>query len=179
MIRYTLFSRSAMARFSERVRSRKVGNWIERSKVLSLRFVSLREKGKVVVAQMSPTECYVFYLKALKVLKGKSNSEEVFFHKVGDTVKRLFIESWERDGKKGYSISLSVKGGSSVSVACSKEELLALAEWMKELNVLLRYAELERVESEGEEEKGEVQEAVEAEGENVDIEDLDIEDIEF
>jgi molybdenum cofactor biosynthesis enzyme MoaA len=94
-------------------------------------------------------------------------------------VKRLFIESWERDGKKGYSISLSVKGGSSVSVACSKEELLALAEWMKELNVLLRYAELERVESEGEEEKGEVQEAVEAEGENVDIEDLDIEDIEF
>jgi hypothetical protein len=59
---------------------------------------------------------------------------------------------WERNGRKGFSLILIVKQGEQtekINVACSGEELIALADWMKELNTLLRYKEVIKVEEEG------------------------------
>ncbi|GAB6075160.1 hypothetical protein [Desulfurobacterium crinifex] len=156
-IYYPLYSRSSVVEFEERPKVRQRNGWIEKTGALRVRFATLEagENHKKLLTQMNPVECYKFYAKATKVLKGQSSQEEVFVHKNHDQqdapTKKLLIERWERNGKKGFSIILLVLQGEQrerINVACSGEELAALADWMKELNTILRYKEAIRVEEE-------------------------------
>jgi hypothetical protein len=155
---YPLYSKSAVAEFEEKQKTKQRNGWIEKTGVLKVRFATLQtgENHKELLSQMSPAECYKFYAKANKVLKGQSTREEIFVHKQQDQqnapTKRLIVEKWERNGRKGFSLILIVKQGEQtekINVACSGEELIALADWMKELNTLLRYKEVIKVEEEG------------------------------
>ena len=154
---YALYSKSAVVEFEEKPKVRQQRNWIEKTGAIRLRFATLRtgENHQELFAQMTPMECYKFYVKALKILKGQSSQEEVFIHRNNDqenaSTKRLLIEKWERNGRKGYSLVLLVTQGEErkrINVACSGDELLSLTDWMKSLNSLLRYKEVIKVEEE-------------------------------
>lgn len=156
-IYYALYSKSAVVEFEEKPKVKQKNGWIEKTGALKVRFATLEsgENHKELLSQMNPAECFKFYAKANKVIKGQSNREEVFVHKQQDQqdapTKRLIIEKWERNGRKGFSVILVVKQGEQtekINVACSGEELVALADWMKELNTLLRYKEVIKVEEE-------------------------------
>jgi len=156
-IYYALYSKSAVVEFEEKPKIRQRNGWIEKTGALKVRFATLEsgENHKELLSQMNPAECYKFYAKASKVIKGQSNREEVFVHKQQNQqdapTKRLIIERWERNGRKGFSVILVVSQQGEqekINVACNGEELAALADWMRELNTLLRYKEIIKVEEE-------------------------------
>ena len=116
-IYYALYSKSAVVEFEEKPKIRQRNGWIEKTGALKVRFATLEsgENHKELLSQMNPAECYKFYAKANKVIKGQSNREEVFVHKQQNQhdapTKRLIIEKWERNGRKGFSVILVVKQG--------------------------------------------------------------------
>lgn len=73
-------------------------------------------------------------ISELKDQAGKATFTHRFETAEGETVTRLNVESYERNGRKGYAFSIQ-RGDESINVAAASGDFLFAAEFLRHLSV--------------------------------------------
>jgi hypothetical protein len=101
---------------------------------IALRFFKLATGSAQIRFLAEPWEAFELHRKIMTVQRG--GGKETLTHKFdagdGETVTKLSVEGYERNGKKGYAFSVQ-RGEQSINVAAPLGEFLFAAEFLKNL----------------------------------------------
>ena len=103
---------------------------------IALRFFRLTSGAHQIRFVAEPWEGYDLYRKinAVQPDGGKESLTHKFESSEGETVTKLSVECYQRNGKKGYALSIQ-RGEESINVAAPLSEFLFAAEFLKSLSV--------------------------------------------
>jgi hypothetical protein len=109
---------------------------------VALRFFKLASGAHQIRFLAEPWEAFDLQRRMLLVQAG--GGKETLTHKFdsgdGETVTRLSVECYERNGKKGYAFSVQ-RGEESINVAAPLAEFLFAAEFLRKLSVAQSWTE--------------------------------------
>ena len=182
-----IYSRNSVLEFREGVKVKQSGDWKEIEGRLIARAATLEsgEGHKEIVMSLTPTECYKLGLVAKQVAKSTSPTKKraIVHNPTDNRWSEILVEYWRNNDRSGYAIILQVKEkeGDNERIVnkinvptTNKVELLALADFLLNLNTLLRWREVIKVEQ-----QESSQEPAPAEEELDDLIDDDIDEIEL
>lgn len=103
---------------------------------VSFRFFRLAAGQPHIRFVAEPSEAFEVSRKIseLQSQGGKATFTHRFESAEGETVTRLSVESYERNGRKGYAFSIQ-RGDESINVAAALGDFLFAAEFLKQLSV--------------------------------------------
>ena len=103
---------------------------------IALRFFRLASGAHQIRFVAEPWEGFDLYRKinAVQLEGGKESLTHKFDSGEGETVTKLSVECYQRNGKKGYALSIQ-RGEESINVAAPLGEFLFAAEFLKSLSV--------------------------------------------
>jgi len=109
---------------------------------ISLRFFRLTSGAHQIRFVAEPWEGYDLYRKinAVQPDGGKESLTHKFESSEGETVTKLSVECYQRNGKKGYAFSIQ-RGEESINVAAHLGEFLFAAEFLRELALTQSWVE--------------------------------------
>ena len=173
------FSRNSVLEVKETAKVKESGEWKEYHGRVVVRAATLQsgDNHREIAMLLSPVECYKIGLVIKQVAKATQPiRKKVIVHKPEESkFSELIVEYWRNDNRSGYAIILQLREGDNVvkvNVPLDRINFLALGEFFKNLNTLLRWKEIVRVEVEQ-------QEPHEAPADEPVIDDDDLDDIEL
>lgn len=103
---------------------------------VAFRFFRLASGQHHIRFMAEPSEAFEVSLKIseLQARGGKATFTHRYESAEGETVTRLSLESYERNGRKGYAFSIQ-RGDEGINVAAPLGEFLFAAEFLKQLSV--------------------------------------------
>lgn len=109
---------------------------------IALRFFRLASGAHQIRFVAEPWEAFDLYrrINAVQANQGKETLTHKFDGGEGETVTKLSVECYERNGKKGYALSVQ-RGEESINVAAPLGEFLFAAEFLKRLSVAQSWVE--------------------------------------
>lgn len=109
---------------------------------IAFRFFRLASGSHQIRFVVEPWEAFELQRKILAVhaAPGKEGLTHKFDGGEGETVTKLFVEGYERNGKKGYAFSIQ-RNEESINVAAPQGEFLFAAEFLKQLSVAQSWVE--------------------------------------
>ena len=109
---------------------------------IALRFFRLTSGAHQIRFVVEPWEAFELHRKILAVsgAAGKETLTHKFEGSEGETVTKLSVEGYERNGRKGYAFSIQ-RGDESINVAAPQGEFLFAAEFLKKLSVAQSWVE--------------------------------------
>lgn len=109
---------------------------------VALRFFRLAQGTPQIRFLVEPWEAFDLSRRIATVhaAGGKETLTHRFDSGEGETVTRLNVECWERNGKKGYAFSIQ-RGEESINVAAPLGEFLFAAEFLRQLSVAQSWVE--------------------------------------
>jgi len=109
---------------------------------IALRFFRLASGTHQIRFVIEPREGYDLYRKinAVQLGGGKETLTHKFDGGEGETITKLSVECYERNGKKGYAFSIQ-RAEESINVAAPLSEFLFAAEFLKGLSVAQSWVE--------------------------------------
>jgi hypothetical protein len=109
---------------------------------IALRFFRLASGSHQIRFVIEPWEAFDLYRKinAVQLEAGKETLTHKFDAGSGETVTKLSVECYQRNGKKGYAFSIQ-RGEESINVAAPLSEFLFAAEFLKHLSVAQSWVE--------------------------------------
>ena len=109
---------------------------------IALRFFRLTSGAHQIRFVTEPWEAFELHrrINAVQVAGGKESLTHKFDAGEGETVTKLSVECYERNGKKGYAFSIQ-RGEESINVAAPLGEFLFAAEFLRSLSVAQSWVE--------------------------------------
>jgi hypothetical protein len=109
---------------------------------VSLRFFKLASGAHQIRFLAEPWEAFELHrrMNAVHLEGGKESLTHKFDAGAGETVTKLNVECYLRNGKKGYAISVQ-RGEESINVAAPLGEFLFAAEFLRGLSVAQSWVE--------------------------------------
>jgi len=109
---------------------------------IALRFFRLTSGAHQIRFVAEPWEAFELCrrINAVQVDGGKETLTHKFDAGEGETVTKLSVECYQRNGKKGYAFSIQ-RGEESINVAAPLGEFLFAAEFLKSLSVAQSWVE--------------------------------------
>ena len=109
---------------------------------VALRFFRLTSGAHQIRFVAEPWEAFELYrrINAVQLEGGKETLTHKFDAGDGETVTKLSVECYQRNGKKGYAFSIQ-RGEESINVAAPLGEFLCAAEFLKSLSVAQSWVE--------------------------------------
>ena len=109
---------------------------------IALRFFRLASGAHQIRFVAEPWEAFDLHRKinAIQLDGGKETLTHKFDGGEGETVTKLSVECYQRNGKKGYAFSVQ-RGEESINVAAQLGEFLFAAEFLKGLSVSQSWVE--------------------------------------
>jgi len=109
---------------------------------IALRFFRLATGAHQIRFVAEPWEGFDLYRKinAVQTDGGKETLTHKFESGEGETITKLSVECYQRNGKKGYAFSIQ-RGEESINVAAHLGEFLFAAEFLKSLSVAQSWVE--------------------------------------
>lgn len=103
---------------------------------IALRFFRLASGAHQIRFVAEPWEAFELYrrINAIQLEPGKETLTHKFDAGAGETVTKLSVECYLRNGKKGYAFSIQ-RGEESINVAAPPGEFLFAAQFLKSLSV--------------------------------------------
>jgi hypothetical protein len=103
---------------------------------IALRFFRLAAGSHQIRFLVEPSEAFALHMwiNAVHAAGGKETLTHKYDGGDGDTVTRLNVECYERNGKKGYAFSIQ-RGEESINVPAPLEKFLFAAEFLKHLSL--------------------------------------------
>ena len=103
---------------------------------IALRFFRLASGAHQIRFVAEPWEGFDLYRKinAIQLDGGKESLTHKFDSGDAETITKLSVECYQRNGKKGYAFSIQ-RGEESINVAAPLGEFLFAAEFLKKLSV--------------------------------------------
>lgn len=103
---------------------------------ISLRFFRLTSGAHQIRFIAEPWEAHELHRKinAVQQAGGKETLTHKFEGSEGETVTKLTVECYERNGRKGYAFSIQ-RGEESINVAAPQGQFLFAAEFLKHLSI--------------------------------------------
>jgi hypothetical protein len=131
--RFTIYARESGVEIS--AAEKKQSGKPEEGRI-SLRFFRLASGAHQIRFIVEPWEGFDLHRKilAVQVDGGKETLTHKFDSGEGETITKLSVECYQRNGKKGYAISIQ-RGEESINVAAPLGEFLFAAEFLKKLSV--------------------------------------------
>jgi hypothetical protein len=101
---------------------------------VALRFFKLAAGSQQLRFVAEPWEAFELYRKIMSVQReaGKESLTHKFDAGDGETLTKLSVEGYQRNGKKGYAFSIQ-RGEQSINVAVPLGEFLFAAEFLRNL----------------------------------------------
>ena len=153
-----IYSRNAVLEAKEAAKVSQRGDWKEYHGRLLLRGATLEsgENHKEIVMSLEPKECFKLAAVIKQIVKNGGRKVAIV-HKPNQDEERyneVVVEKWENNGRSGYAIILQVRVKENdrdrivlkVNVPVDKIELLAFSDFLKELNTILRWRDIVKVE---------------------------------
>jgi hypothetical protein len=109
---------------------------------IALRFFKLAAGSHQIRFVIEPWEAFELqrFINAVQAEGGKESLTHKFDAGAGETVTKLNVECYQRNGKKGYAFSVQ-RGEESINVAAPLGEFLFAAEFLKGLSVAQSWVE--------------------------------------
>ena len=111
---------------------------------IALRFFRLASGAHQIRFVVEPWEAFDLYRKINAVQVQAEGGKETLTHKFesaeGETVTKLSVECYQRNGRKGYALSIQ-RGEESINVAAPPGQFLFAAEFLKSLSVAQSWVE--------------------------------------
>ena len=109
---------------------------------IALRFFKLASGAHQIRFVVEPWEAFELHrrINAVQLEGGKETITHKFDAGAGETVSKLNVECYQRNGKKGYAFSIQ-RGEESINVAAPLGEFLFAAEFLKSLSVAQSWVE--------------------------------------
>lgn len=109
---------------------------------IALRFFKMAQGSPQLRFLVEPWQAFDLSLKMtqLNLQGGKESLTHKFESADGETVTRLSVEAYERNGKKGYAFSIQ-RGDESINVAAQQGQFLFAAEMLRTLSVAQSWVE--------------------------------------
>lgn len=109
---------------------------------IALRFFKLTSGAHQIRFVAEPWEAFELARKiaAVQPEGGKETLTHKFETAEGETITKLSVECYQRNGKKGYAFSIQ-RGEESINVAAPLGEFLFAAEFLKSLSVAQSWVE--------------------------------------
>lgn len=109
---------------------------------IALRFFKLAAGAHQIRFVIEPWEAFELhrFINAVQLDAGKESLTHKFDAGTGETVTKLNVECYLRNGKKGYAFSVQ-RGEESINVAAPLGEFLFAAEFLKGLSVTQSWVE--------------------------------------
>ncbi|HBA89395.1 MAG TPA: hypothetical protein DCZ75_15840 [Geobacter sp.] len=109
---------------------------------VALRFFRLAAGAHQIRFLAEPWEAFELSrrIAAVQADGGKESLTHRFESAEGETVTKLSVECYQRNGKKGYALSVQ-RGEESINVAAQLGEFLFAAEFLKQLSVSQSWVE--------------------------------------
>ena len=103
---------------------------------ISLRFFSMEDSGHQIRFVAQPGEGYALYRMINKVYQdgGKESLTHKYEGSAGETITKLSVEKYERNGKPGYAI-LVQRGSDNINIATCLADFLYAGEFLKHLSL--------------------------------------------
>ena len=107
-----------------------------------LRFFTMESPARQVRFVAEPTEGFELFRKITRVCgeRGKESITHKFEGSDGETVTRLVVESYERNGRAGYALGVQ-RGAESINVPVSEDHFLYAAEFLRHLSLTQAWVE--------------------------------------
>ncbi|HEY5513208.1 MAG TPA: hypothetical protein VIK40_06150 [Geomonas sp.] len=109
---------------------------------IALRFFRLASGAHQIRFVAEPWEGFDLYRKitAVQVDGGKETLTHKFDNGEGETITKLSVECYQRNGKKGYAFTIQ-RGEENINVAAPLGEFLFAAEFLRRLSVAQSWIE--------------------------------------
>ena len=109
---------------------------------IALRFFRLTSGAHQIRFIIEPWEAFELQrrITAVQAAGGKETLTHKFDAGDGETVTKVSVESYERNGKKGYAFSVQ-RGEESINVAAPLGQFLFAAEFLKHLSLIQSWVE--------------------------------------
>jgi len=109
---------------------------------VALRFFRLSSGSSQIRFVAEPWEAFELFRKinAVQQQPGKESLTHKFDNGEGETVTKLSVECYERNGKRGYAFSVQ-RGEESINVAAPLGEFLFAGEFLRNLSVAQSWVE--------------------------------------
>ena len=109
---------------------------------IALRFFTMGDSPRQIRFVVEPAEGYELSRKigAVAGAKGKEHLTHRFEGGEGETVTKLSVESFERNGRTGYAFSVQ-RGTESMNVPVSLDQFLYAAEFLRHLSLVQAWVE--------------------------------------
>ena len=183
-----VYSKNSVLELREVAKTRRSNEWREYYGRLLMRASTLEtgDARKEVIMSLSPSECYKLGLLIKQIAKtSQPTKRKVIIHKPDQNVERyteILVEHWQNNGKSGYSVILQVRKKENerdfietkVNVPMDKIDFLSLGHFLENLNVLLRWKEVVKVEETPEESPEETEETSDLPIDNNEFDDIEL-----
>lgn len=174
------YSRNSVLEVKEAVKVSQRGDWKEYHGRVVVRAATLEsgDNHKEIAMSLSPVECFKIGLVIKQVAKAtQPTRKKVIIHQPEEgKYSELVVEHWQNGNRSGYAVILQLREGDNVvtkvNIPLEKVNFLALGEFFKDLNTLLRWKDAVKVESGGEPEETPPEEPVELDDD--DLDDIDL-----
>jgi hypothetical protein len=109
---------------------------------IALRFFTMESSPRQVRFVAEPFEGFALYRIITGVWSsgGKENLTHKFAGSDGEVITRLQVESYERNGRKGYAIGIQ-RGGEAINVPLDEDHFLYAAEFLRHLSLSQAWTE--------------------------------------
>lgn len=102
---------------------------------IALRFFRLTSGAHQIRFVIEPWEAFELhgFINAVQLAGGKETLTHKFDAGAGETITKLHVECYQRNGKKGYAFSIQ-RGEEGINVAAPQGQFLFAAEFLKQLS---------------------------------------------
>jgi hypothetical protein len=152
-----VYSRNSVLELREGRKIKQSGEWKEIEGRLVVRAATLQSQPREIIMSLSPAECFRLATTIKHVVKNGGRKTAIVHRPQQDEAKfsEIIVERWENNGRSGYAIILQIRMDNRIAerinIPTEKLELVALAKFLEDLNTLLRWREVVKVEQEQEE----------------------------
>jgi len=107
-----------------------------------LRFFRLESGSNAIRFIVEPFEAFALYTKIHRIINngGQESLNHSFTGPDGEIQTRLTVESWARNGKSGYAVSVK-RGEEQINVPAQLEQFLYAAEFLRHLSLQQAWVE--------------------------------------
>jgi len=107
-----------------------------------LRFFRLETGSSAIRFIVEPCEAFALFRKIHKVVRdgGQESLNHTFTGPDGEVQTRLTVESWTRNGKSGYALSVQ-RSEEQINVPAKLEQFLYAAEFLRHLSLQQAWVE--------------------------------------
>lgn len=147
-----IYSKNSVLEVREAGKTKVKNGWKETIGRVILRGATFDHSHKEIVVSLTPTECFALSIGIKHILKTQeATKKRIVVHKPAENkFTEVYVEHWKNENRDGYAVILRVKNGETtqtlINVPTSKIELMAFAEFLRDLNTIARWKEAVKVE---------------------------------